>query len=156
MKMVAYDVTTGETKDISQVGTGLSVPVEAEGREYRWLLVGTAQYIATAVRERPGVKLALTNVYPNPVRRFAHLLYTLPFGQVANVDFTVLDIMGRTIWHKSIKESSVIGGRRDFVWYGTGMNGRRVAAGVYVLKMTALNAKGKSIGDFDRRLTVLP
>ena len=156
MKMVAYDVTTGETKDISQVGTGLSVPVEAEGREYRWLLVGTAQYIATAVREHPGVKLALTNVYPNPVRRFAHLLYTLPFGQVANVDFTVLDIMGRTIWHKSIKESSVIGGRRDFVWYGTGMNGRRVAAGVYVLKMTALNAKGKSIGDFDRRLTVLP
>jgi hypothetical protein len=156
MKTAAYNSLTGETVAIGTGGGELSVPVDGESREYRWLFVGNAQYLASASRDHLGAKLALTSVYPNPVRRFAHLLYTLPFGRVATVDFTVLDIMGRTVWHKSLKELSALGGRRDYVWYGTATNGRRVAAGVYVLKMVAGDSKGKAVGVFDRRLTVLP
>ena len=154
MTTASFNPFTGETV---AVGSGaLSVPIDGEGSEYRWLFVGDAQYILSAARAHASAKLALTSVYPNPVRRFAHLLYTLPFGKVASVDFTVLDIMGRTIWHKNIKETSILGGRRDYVWYGTAANGRRVAAGVYVLTMTANDAKNRPAGIFDRRLTVLP
>jgi hypothetical protein len=154
IKTVVYNSQTGETVDMGI--EGLSVPVEGDSREYRWLFAGDAQYVASAARGHAGAKLALTNVYPNPVRRFTHVLYTLPFGRVARVDFTVLDIMGRTVWHESVRETTVSGGRRDYVWYGCRTNGRRVAAGVYVLKMVAADAKGRGVGVFERRLTVLP
>jgi hypothetical protein len=151
---VVYNAVAEET---AAVTTGeVAVAVDGGSTEYRWLFVGDANYIAAAVHQRAGMKLALTNVYPNPVRRFVHLQYTLPFARVASVEFTICDMMGRQVWKKSIREESVLGGRRDFVWYSTGMNGRRVAAGVYILKMAAFDAKGKNVGLFDRRLTVMP
>jgi PKD repeat protein len=157
MKTAVFNIQTGELAMVAPGATAtVSVPVEGNSREYRWLFVGDAHYISSAARLNASAKLALTSVYPNPVRRFAHLLYTLPFGTVASVDFTVLDIMGRTVWHKNIKEQSIFGGRRDYVWYGTGETGRRVAAGVYVLRMTANDPKGKNVGAIDRRITVIP
>ena len=157
MKTAVYDIQTGEIVMVGQSATAtVSVPVEGNGREYRWLFVGDAHYISSGARLNASAKLALTSVYPNPVRRFAHLLYTLPFGTVSSVDFTVLDIMGRTVWHKNLKEQSIFGGRRDYVWYGTGESGRRVAAGVYVLRMAANDLKGRNVGAIDRRITVIP
>jgi hypothetical protein len=151
-----HNSMTGETELIIPQNGVITVSVGAESAEYRWLLAGDEQFIAAAGKKFGAGILALTNVYPNPVRSFTHVLYTLPFGRVTTVHLSVVDIMGRTIWEKRIKESSIIGGRRDVVWNATTTANRRVAAGVYVLKMTASDSKGKSVGTFNRRLTVLP
>jgi flagellar hook assembly protein FlgD len=84
-----------------------------------------------------------------------HLRYTLPFAGVSKVDFTIVDIRGRVVWQKTIRERSVVGGGRSCVWNGASTTGQRIASGLYVIKMTAYNLKHKPFASFDERITVL-
>jgi hypothetical protein len=47
-------------------------------------------------------------------------------------------------------------GVNELVWNGRGGDGRVVAAGVYVLRMAALNGSLKPAGIFERKMTLLP
>jgi hypothetical protein len=103
-----------------------------------------------------GRVLALERVYPNPVRSMVHLRYSVPFARVGRVEFSILDISGRRLWRRSLAETDVSGGSRECLWNGTTVGGKRVAAGVYIVKMSAFDHKEKQIGAFERRITVLP
>jgi PKD repeat protein len=152
-KTALYNQLTGETKEIADVEQTLTVAAGSE--EYRWLLIGDAGYITAAAKLRGIGVLSLMKPYPNPVRGFVHLRYTLPFASVSRVDFSIVDIRGRVVWQKTIKEKSVMGGGRECIWNGTTSFGQRLASGLYVIKMTAYNLKHKRLGSFDERITVI-
>jgi len=153
MKTAVYNPLTGEITELAGPDA-LTVEVDAQSTQYRWLLAGDQAYIAAAAKNMPVLKLTLDRVYPNPVRSVVHLRYTAP-ANVKQITFMVLDISGRMVWRKNINDITPLGGTRECLWYGTSATGKRVAAGVYIVKMSAVDAKNKTVGSFDRRLTVL-
>jgi hypothetical protein len=153
MKTVLYDQSTGVATDLTGA-TQVTIAVDGQTSAYRWLLVGDDSYIATARKSLPVLKLALDRVYPNPVRSTVRLRYTVPFA-LNKVDFTIFDISGRTVWNKTMEEQSPTGGSRECEWSVSTNAGRRVAAGVYIVRMAAFNQKGKMVGSFNQLLTVL-
>ena len=66
-----------------------------------------------------------------------------------------MDISGRTVWSKSIKDESVLGGSREFLWNGTSNGGERAGEGLYIIRMTSFDANGKLKGSFYHRIMVL-
>jgi hypothetical protein len=152
-KTVIYNPLKDETTEINDDAAG--VTVNAGGREYRWVFVGDAGYIGSAIKNRGMGRLALLKPYPNPMRGFMNLRYTLPFASVSRVDFTIVDIRGRVVWQKTIREKNVVGGGRSCVWNGSSTTGQRLGSGLYVIRMTAYDLKHKSLGSFDERITVL-
>jgi hypothetical protein len=154
IRTVLYDQSTGATVDLTGAKAA-AVMVDGQTNEYRWLLVGDDNYIAYARKSMlPVLKLALARIYPNPARSLVRLRYTIPFS-MDKVEFTVFDISGRTIWSKTMEEHSPFGGSRECQWSVTTSAGRRVAAGVYIVRMAAFNQKGKMVGTFNQLLTVL-
>ncbi|MBN1130838.1 MAG: hypothetical protein JXA71_17755, partial [Chitinispirillaceae bacterium] len=148
-----YDPVTGEALEIG--GDEAAVTVGAHCQEYRWLLAGNGGFINGASKVlNPGI-LAFAVPFPNPMRTFVHLRYTIPFAGVSRVEFTIVDIRGRVVWQKAIREKTVVGGNRVCVWNGTTSTGQRLASGLYIVKMTAYDLKHKSIGSFDERITVV-
>jgi hypothetical protein len=153
MQTAVYDPSTGETKQLS--GTDeLTVSVDGQTTAYRWLFVGDATYVASAVKGLPAMKLAFEKVYPNPAHNLVRLRYSLPFA-LSRAEFTILDISGRTIWRTTIVERTPQGGSRECLWNATTVAGKRVSAGVFIVRMEAFDQKGKTVGSFNRRLTVL-
>jgi hypothetical protein len=152
-KTAIYNPLRDETTEIS--ATAASVTIGAGSREYRWVFVGDAGYIGSAVKIWGIGKLSFLKPYPNPMRGFIQLRYTLPFASVSRVDFMIVDIRGRVVWQKTIRENSVVGGGRSCVWNGASTTGQRIASGLYVIKMTAYDLKHKPLGSFDERITVI-
>jgi hypothetical protein len=148
-----YNPVTGEIEN-SDAET-FAVAVDGQKQEYRWLFAGSAAFISSAASKWVSAELAFRAPYPNPLRGFVHLRYCLPFGRVSRVDFMAVDIRGRIVWQKTISERSVVGGSRECVWNGTTTRGQRLAAGLYVIKMTAYDLKHKPVGSFEQRITVL-
>jgi hypothetical protein len=154
-KMAVLDPATGTMTDAAS-SKPLTIQVDAGSSEYRWLIVGDMEYLASSGKRMAIGRLGLDGVYPNPVRNFATIRYTLPFGRVSRVEFLMLDIAGRTVSSAVVRERITLGGAREYQWKGRTGSGKRAAAGVYIVRMTAYDLKEHVIGSFDRRLTVLP
>jgi hypothetical protein len=152
-KTAIYDPLKDETTEIT--GNAAGVSVGAGGLEYRWVFAGDAGFIGSAIKNRGMGRLALLKPYPNPMRGFMNLRYTLPFASVSRVDFTIVDIRGRVVWQKTIREKSVVGGGRSCVWNGCSTTGKPLGSGLYVIRMIAYDLKHKPLASFDERATVI-
>jgi PKD repeat protein len=154
LRAAVYNAVSGTFEDFSKGDAGVSV--DAGSKEYRWLLVGDAGYLAKAkMIARPSV-LSLVGTYPNPFRGMVRIRYSLPYDGVKNLKFAIYNLSGRTVWSHEIRDVS-ISGVSDLFWNGMASDGRPVAAGIYLLRMTALNAAGlKPTGVFQRKMTFMP
>jgi hypothetical protein len=150
-----YDPSTGATDELSAPNAAFSMSADAGATSCRWLFVGDATYVASAAKMLSVRKLAFDKICPNPARGLVRLRYSVPFA-LGKVRFTIFDISGRTLWSRTIEERTPLGGQRECQWDGTSARGRRVAAGVFIVRMEAFDEKGKSAGAFTKRLTFLP
>jgi PKD repeat protein len=154
MKTAFYNPLNGQVTDVS-AKEAFAVKVEGQAQEYVMLLVGDDNYIASGLKKFSEVKLALKNVYPNPLRGAMHLQYMVPFARVGKVKFKILDLMGKTVWQTTIKEHTISGGVRSVTWNGTTKTGMQITSGFYLVNMTAYDFNSRAIGSFNRRITVL-
>jgi hypothetical protein len=132
-----------------------TLEVEHAASAYRQLLIGSDEYIRNFRNNYTPCQLTLAKIYPNPVRNSAIIRYSLPYLSVRKVDFFIVNIMGRTVWHKTDMRS-IAGGNYAFTWKTTNANGEKIRSGIYLLKMIAFNESNNVIGQFDQKLTVLP
>ncbi|HEX2956409.1 MAG TPA: DUF2341 domain-containing protein [Chitinispirillaceae bacterium] len=154
MKTAFYNPLNGQVTNVSS-NEAFTVKVEGQTQEYLLLLVGDDNYIASGLKKFFDVKLALKNVYPNPLRGAVHLQYMVPFARVGEVTFKILDLMGKTVWQKTIKEHTISGGARSITWNGTTKTGSPVTSGFYIVNMTAYDLNARAIGSFNKRIAVL-
>jgi PKD repeat protein len=148
-----YNASTGKFEDMSAGDAALSLAPDS--RDYRWLLVGTGAYLAKAsIIARPGV-LAFAGTYPNPFARFVRIHYSLPYEGVSGIRFSIYNMAGKTVWHREIA-TGIAYGASDLIWDGKTADGRSIAAGIYVIRMVAVNDKKKPMGVFDRKMTFMP
>jgi hypothetical protein len=153
MAAAIYDDVAGRWEDLSK--GDLSVSVGADAKAFRWLFVGTQGYLAKAASIARPAALKLFGTYPNPFSSMVRIRYCLPYDGVEKVRFAIYDMRGRSVWQKEINVVSKYG-VSDMVWNGRAVNGQPVAAGIYILRMTALNSGKKPAGVFEKKMTFLP
>jgi hypothetical protein len=148
-----FNANTQKFEDLSR-GDAI-VSLEGNSKDFRWLFVGTKDYLAKASLIARPAMLALVGIYPNPFRSFVHIRYDLPYEGVDKLTFTIFDLRGRTVWRNELACASKYG-TGDMIWNTRSNDGRPVAAGIYILKMTALNNVHKVVGTFNRKMTFVP
>jgi PKD repeat protein len=130
-----------------------STELRASVGDFRKLVIGNDSYIAKAKAINKFYRLALVGVSPNPFGRMLRIRYSLPYTGVSRVEFSMIDLRGREFWALHGQTGA---GPRELVWNGLGAGKHPVAAGMYVLRMKALDDKGKIAGVFQKRVTYLP
>jgi hypothetical protein len=147
-----YNAEAGKYEDMSEGDAAISVG--AGSKEYRWLLVGSAEYLAKAGVIAPWAKLAFVGTYPNPFNRYVHIRYSLPYDGVNGVKFGVYDMRGKRVWQREIRDIRRYG-MCETVWDGRQADGRSIASGVYIIRMTAMNNQNRS-AVFEQKMTFIP
>ena len=131
-----------------------SVSVSAgSGSSFRKLVIGNASYIAKAQKANAFFRLALVGVSPNPFGRMLRIRYSLPYDGIGRVEFSMIDLRGRQLW---ASQGAIGPGLQEFLWNGASAGKRPVSSGMYLLRMKALDTKGKTAGVFTARITYLP
>jgi hypothetical protein len=147
-----FDPLTGGWRDF---GPSSSIEIPANGSAYRQLAVGTAEYLARAQKGFRTFKVALTGTFPNPFRRNLTIRYTVPYIGIDRVEFTLFDLSGRALWHRTVPIAAAYGAC-EVRWNGCTSAGRPVASGVFILRMNAFDLAGRTVKSFLRPLTHIP
>ena len=79
------------------------------------------------------VAFALRNVWPNPVVHSTRVAFDLP--RESDVDLSVFDVSGRKV--ATVLKARFAAGRQAAAWDGRGDDGAHLAAGVYMMRLTA-------------------
>jgi PKD repeat protein len=148
-----YNETTGSYDDWSR-GEAFA-DVEPGSRVLRRLIVGNEAYLAKTTESLRIGKLALIGISPNPFRSFIRIRYSVPAGGVDCLSFSIFDLRGRTVWQHSAG-AGASPGIKDLLWDGASFDRRKVAAGIYVVRMTAFDAARKPFCEFEKKMTYLP
>ena len=125
----------------------------------RRIVIWLSARTRTGARVRNGLRvfrLALGGAYPNPFVRTLRIRFNLPESGVDAVRFAIVGITGRVVWEKTLPCAGGISGSRELSWDGKTAGGSQVGAGLYVLRMTAEDAKGKTTGVFEKKITAMP
>jgi hypothetical protein len=153
VRAVVIDATSGSTA----VASGqLSISLEKNSRGYRWLAIGTQEYIRNFSLKILGNGFGIVRVGPNPFRNSLRIVYTVPKTGVDRIRFECFDQRGRVVW--SSVSSALNAGENQIVWDpkdGRG-RGRGLAAGIYILRLTGFNGTGKTGNVRQTRVTYLP
>ena len=134
------------SEDVSSV---LTIPLQ-NTRE-RILVVGSEGYLNHIIAAFLPMKLL--KAYPNPFNGRMKIHYRIPLG-IQEVHFTLFNVQGRTLW-KGIDRRNTTPGEHIFFFDGKSASGTVLPAGVYILRMTAKNAAGKTVYGGRKRLTCL-
>jgi hypothetical protein len=135
---------------VEAAGGLLWVTVPAKGTAERVVTVGGLQYHRTQL----GVvkPLAQLSAYPNPVRGRLTVQFMLPPGMGGAV-VTLVDARGRVAWREEIR--GVSSGMNRVVWDGRAGGTQPAAAGVYVLRVEAMDGAGRRTAVKERRVMVV-
>lgn len=126
---LAPDAPVGETAAVSVEVVGTSGPV------------GIAEF---SVRVEAPLQVALGTPFPNPARGAVTLPFELP--EASEVTVEVYDALGRSV-------ARIDAGERAAGAHEAALDGRALAAGTYVVRMTAEGESGREVRV--RRLTVV-
>jgi len=122
---------------------------------YRRLVIGTEGYLSKVKRELQTYKLALVATSMNRFGRTVKIRFSLPRDGISIVRFSIIDIMGRTVWDKSLS-CGRMAGMQEYLWTGKTSGLRPVGAGMYVLRMMAFDERRNVVGTFEKKISYVP
>lgn len=127
--------------------------IGAGQREYRFLVAGDENYIANWRSNFAKFSFSLLKAYPNPFRGRIQIRFMLPYSGVSRIRMTVYDQLGRRVWRKDV-DKNLHPGENVVVWDAN--KGNCLAAGTYILQLTALDGSGKVKGVKQERIMFMP
>jgi hypothetical protein len=149
VETAVFNPVTMTSEPASQIQTaGLG----AGQTEYRWVIAGTKAYIEEFGRKFMPFRLGLNRVYPNPARGKVMISFTVPYGGLRNLSFSVYDLTGRKVWEHS-PEKKLLPGAHTIQWDGQNMKGHNAASGVYILQMRAMTQGSAKPQVFKAKIT---
>ena len=131
-----------------------SVTLKANSSERRWVVIGTENYLNGFLENNIVSSFALLGTYPNPFRGRFNIQYMVPWQGVKKIKFRIFDLRGCTVWEEDISKG-VRPGINTIAWNTNGKNGKRIASGIYLLRMTVYENGKKGYKVFQRKLTCL-
>jgi hypothetical protein len=151
MQVAFVNPSTGAVQD---AGERQTVTVDAHDSQYRWLAVGTSAYVAAFSRKIMGNPFGFAVVAPNPFRASLRIEYTVPQSGVDKVRFAVINQLGRVV--STMKLDKINSGTNQIIWNPKAGHGRGLAAGVYIIRLSALDNAGKTVSVRQSRVMYLP
>ncbi len=127
--------------------------IGAGEREYRFLVAGDETFIANWKNSFTKFSFSLVKAYPNPFRGRIQIRFVLPYSGVNKVKLAVYDQLGRRVWRKDLGKE-LHPGENTIMWDAN--NGNVLAAGTYILQLTALDGFGKVKGIKRERIMYMP
>ena len=152
MRLAMFDPSSGLFTDAK---AAISVAIDAKGSVFRQLVMGTDSYLAKVKMQAQLLRLALVNVYPNPFKRSMRIRFSIPQSGLSKVHFGIFDACGREVWNASFACAGK-SGLQEVAWNGNTKSKAPAASGMYIVRMTALNAKGAPSGVFEKKIMYLP
>jgi hypothetical protein len=146
MQAVFINAATGERID-------RSISVDGKSHEDVLMVVGMKQYLEK-VGAGPNMKFAMGNILVNQAARSARIKYYIPFAGIERVEVTVFDLRGNRVWRNSQKAQAASWNTME--WNSRKSRRGSTAAGLYIVRVKAINAKGKVAAVADRKLTFAP
>ncbi len=144
-----FDGTTGRYAE-----TG-SMEVPAHSALSRWILVGDKGFIERFQATANTFTYAFSRIYPNPARSIVNFRFSVGFGSQEQVHLVVYDLHGRKVWEKR-GSALLAAGEHTIAWNGRDRRGGTVGAGRYPVRLSFVDAGGKTVRRFDKILTYLP
>lgn len=127
-----------------------SIEVGANETQYAMLAIGTKAYIDNMAVGYLPIKMLKT--FPNPFRGKVTIQYRLPLG-ISEVQFTLYNLRGQQIF-MGVQRKNLTPGRHLFHLKETkNSNHIPFSAGVYIMRMTAKDTKGKMLYGGKKKLT---
>ncbi len=150
------DIPNGISSSILNTATGEweksgKVVVGANNVEYRWLVIAGKEFMERFKNSALSWNYGLKSVFANPVRNAAIFKFTIPTGAKERLRFTIFDAMGRKIWEKTISHP-LSSGEHTLIWNGDNSRKGKVSNGMYFVKFSILDSKGKVSKSFNSRL----
>jgi hypothetical protein len=149
MKIVLIDPSTASAAATSENGS-LSVSMAGQSREYRWLVIGNAEFTEGFGKTLQASAFDLLRTGPNPFSGMVRIRYTLPLSGIQSVRCAAIDQRGRIVWSKNVA-GSLHPGRNEMLW-----TPRRLAAGTYILRLSGLDGRGRIVCQKQMRVMYLP
>jgi hypothetical protein len=128
----------------------LSVSVPAQGRAYRWLVVGSAEFAKNFGTNIDRSVFALMNPSPNPFHGTLRIRYSLPQSGIEAIKCEIVDQLGRTVLTTRANKS-IHPGMNELSWAP-----HAIAAGTYIVRLSGYDGKGKIVGRKLTRVMYLP
>jgi len=80
--------------------------------------------------------------HPNPFTQKSTILFTIPLGDVYNVELTIYDQLGAVV--KVISQADLTAGYHEMSWDGTNDHGARASSGIYFGKMDVVGSESNA------------
>ncbi len=141
-------------KCTDSVSVEITLTAEKGPLATRYLAVGTEEYLNQVLQWLSPSVFAFLKAYPNPFNGVLRLQYTLPAG-ISELRIDLYNVLGRNlyrgIYHRGLKK-----GKQIFILdTRQGLNGGVLSAGVYILRLSAKDSKGKIIYGGEKRITCI-
>lgn len=125
-----------------------TVVAENEGGSSVRVLTITVETPPTSLR--PGSRALRVSGTP---RNYTFTIAPELASVTESLTLSISDIWGRTVWSKTVDPSR--DGQRELAWNGKLSNGRRAAAGMYILQAKAVSG-GKPVNALERMVSLKP
>ena len=117
-----------------------SVAVKGDWSEYRWLVVGDAEYRDYFLNSLPSWRLDLMRVHTAAGGRSVLMRYSVPYGGMRSIEFAAFDAAGRLLWFRQVEGAGLQRGVHTVAWNpGRGSHGL-AASGMYIVRMRAVDS----------------
>ncbi len=138
-----YETCTQESPSV--------ITLDAEEQTGRVLVVGTRQYLSHMLAAFLPMKLL--KAFPNPFNGRVTIHYRIP-AHIKEVTFTLFNLRGRKLW-QGIERKQLTPGEHMISFNGKNSIGSPLSAGVYIMRLTAKNDKGKAVYGGEKRITCI-
>jgi hypothetical protein len=133
-------------------GPGYTVTVGGNSYEDVYMVLGSRDYLNKSVSGGPaGAKFVMGRVSVNQAARSASIKYYIPFAGVDKVEVSVYNLKGKMVWKNAQKVKPAMWNTVE--WKSRESRGGSVAAGLYIIRVRAVNVKGATTAVENRRIT---
>jgi len=137
-----------DTKGVQQGSQVSTVAVKAGNSATRLIAVGPESYFGRIFAGFLPMKLM--KAYPNPFKGLLRIHYRIPFG-IREVTFVLYNVQGKVLWN-GVDRSAQEAGEHIYIM---GLGRDKLPAGVYILRLSAKDARGKTVYGGEKRITCI-
>ena len=143
------NATTGQ--ELAARGSEYAIAVGGMSHEDVYMVIGGGEYRNRVGAGAPGSKFTVSHVNVNQAARSARIKFYIPLAGIDRVEVSAYDIKGRMVWRnmQTVRPSTW----NTIEWNSRQSRSGPVSAGLYILRVKAIDAKGRTTAVENRRLT---
>jgi hypothetical protein len=149
MQIMFVDAVTGEI--LGGSSSERSITVAAKSHSDVYAVVGSRDYLNKTAVGPTGAKFAMGGIAVNQAARSVRIKYYVPLAGTDRVEVSVYNLKGRLLWKNA--EKVRLSSWNVMEWRARESRGGAVAAGLYIIRVRAINVTGKTTAVENRRIT---